>query len=400
MAPGLVARMVAGFVLVFAGTTHAERRAVAVIDLSASDLAKDLASDLSAALNNHADLKPLDNPQFNAALQGRFDDEDAPHVLRATQYKQEAEDFLANTDDGNAANKARDGMDELASVQPTSQNLGLYADLAFAYGQALVGLRKPNDASLAFQLALRLDPQRSPDPTRYQPNIIAAYKAAAAKPAIAAKIIVKGEGRVWIDGVEQGPAGNTFDTTEGLHLVQLTGTDRETRGDRTTVPLTAPLQIEPASASDELKVKRARIALANARDPAERASMMRRLAKLLGVEDAVLIAKGGPSLTVQTWRNREQGFSALVTYHEQKPSDFLGPLAPPPPPQIKIEKKFEPDIHEPPPIVVEKRWHQKNWVRASIAGGVIATVVGAILFARRDQNLPPWNMDIQSKDKP
>lgn len=396
MAPGLVARMVAAFVLLIAGTTHAQRRAVAVIDLSGAETAKDLARDVSAALNNHADLKPLDNPTFNAALQGPFDDEDAPHLLRASQYKQEAEDFLANVDDQNAANKARDGMDALANVRPTAKMLGLYADLAFAYGQAQIGLRKQADASLSFQLAHRLDPSRAPNPMRYQPNIIAAYKAAVDQPVKVAKVIIKGEGRVWIDGIEQGAAGNLFETSEGWHLVQLTGPERETRGDRAIVPLAGPLQIAPAPATEELKVKRARNELARSRDPAERASAMKKLAALLGVGDAVLIMQEGSMLTVQTWRNREPGFSALVVHREEKPVELLAPLAPP---SVKIEKRFEPEVPELPPIVEEKRWYQKNWVRASIAGGVIVTVIGAILYARRDQNLM-FDPNIQAKEKP
>ncbi|HEY5951310.1 MAG TPA: hypothetical protein VIV40_37715 [Kofleriaceae bacterium] len=395
MAPGLVARMVVGLILAFAGTTHAERRQVAVIDLSASAPASQLAGELSKALNDHPDLKPLDNPVLTAALQGPFDDEDAPHLMRARKYKSDAEDALAQLDDATAARAARNGMDELAVVHPTAEMLGLYADLAFAYGQAQIGLRKPNDAALLFQLAHRLDPAKAPDPTRYQPNIVDAFRAAADKKTVTARLVVRGEGRVWIDGVEQGAAGNQFETSEGQHLVQLTGPDRETRGDQVLVPSSAPLNIAAAKADTELKVKRARIALSRARDPAERASSMKKLATLLGVGDAVLIANEGTGLTVQTWRDREPGFSALVVHHDEEPLELLRPLAPP----KKVEPKPEP-IPLPPPIVVEKRWYQKNWVRASIAGGVIAGVVSAILIARRDQNLPPWDQDIQAKEAP
>src|SRR5690606_9722206 len=150
--------------------------------------------------------------EFIAALQGQFADEDASHLTEARRRVQEAEEYLAQLDDQNAARSARIGMEALALVRPTPEMLGLYADLAFAYGQAQLGLRKPNDASLAFQLAHRLDPARRPDPTRYQPNVVQAYLAAANKQGIAAKLEIKGSGRVWIDGIEQGPAGKTYDT--------------------------------------------------------------------------------------------------------------------------------------------------------------------------------------------
>jgi hypothetical protein len=395
MAPGLVARMVVAFALAIAGTGHAARRPVAVIDLTGAAPGGALATDLYNALVDHAELKPLDNPAFNPALQGPFEDEDAPRLERAQRYRQEAEDFLAQLDDNNAQRAATSGMNELAFVKPTAQMLGLYADLAFAYGQAQIGLRKPNDAALAFQLASRLDPTRRPDPTRYQPNIVQAYYAAANKQTIAAKLAVTGEGRVWIDGIELGRAGNTFDTSEGLHVVQLTGMGRETRGEQVLVPVRSSVEIASAPASAVLEIKRARLALANARDPAERASAIKRLAKLLGVGDAVLIAWIDGKLTVQTWRDREPGFSARMVYDGQRPGDLLVPLAPPRP---KIDIGREP--FTPPPIVVEKRWYQKNWVRASIAGGIIAGIVSAVLYARRDKMLPPWDTDPQWKEMP
>jgi hypothetical protein len=389
MAPGLVARMVVGFVLALAGMADAARRPVAVIDLTETAPASALASDLYKALLNHPDLQPLDNAAFTTALQGPFADEDADRLALARKYKQFADDALAQLDDEGGRRNARAGMEELAYVQPTSEMLGLYAELAFAYGQAQIGLRNPNDASLAFQLAHRIDPNRTPDPTRYQPNIITAYKAAAAKPTIAAKLVIRGTGRVMIDGIEQGPAGAQYETTEGLHLVQLYGPDRETRGDQVQVPSSMPLNIEDAPASDVLKVKRARIALARSRDPAERASMMKKLAALLGIGDAVLIAGDAKGLTVQTWRNREPGFSARIAHRQEPPIDLLKPLAPP---RLAIQQTFTP-FKNPPLPVEEKRWYQKNWVRASIAGGVIAGIVGAVLYSRRDKTLPPIDMD-------
>ena len=395
MAPGLVARVAfVCAVIAIAPPSHAARRPVAVIDLTESDPARVLATELYKALLNHAQLVPLGSFAFIEALQGAFEDENGRHLAAARRAKQEADEKLAELDDVNAARAAAAGMQELAFVQPTSEMLGLYAELAFAYGQAQVGLRKPNEASLAFQLAHRLDPARRPDPTRFQPNIVQAYQAAATKAPIPAKLEVKGEGRVWIDGIDLGPAGKVLDTVEGMHLVQLTGPERETRGEQVSVPLATPLTIAPAPATEELLVRRARIALARARDSSVRASAMKKLAQLLGVGDAVLIAKDRDDrLVVQTWRNNEQGFSAPKVHRDEKPIDLLAPLAP----LSELPDTGPPPIQEPPPILVEKRWYQKNWVRASIAGGVVAGIVGAILYARRDQTLGV-DMDISRDD--
>lgn len=395
MAPGLVSRVaLVCAVLTIAHSADAARRPVAVIDLSATEPATQLANDFYKALLNHGELQPLGNPELIAALQGDFDDEDAPHLAAARRRKAETEEYLAQLDDQNAARSARLGMEELAFVTPTPEMLGLYADLAFAYGQAQLGLRKPNDASLAFQLAHRLDPARRPDPTRYLPHVVEAYHAAANKPSVASKLEVRGEGRVWIDGMELGPAGSTFDTSEGLHLVQLTGASRETRGEQVLVPHAGPLAIAPAPATEALKVRRARLALARARDTAERATAMKRLATLLGVGDAVLIEQVDGKLAVQTWRDREPGFSARIAYDGQPPIAFLVPLAPPKLEDLRPEP--EPEL---PPLVVEKRWYQKNWVRASIATSVIAGVVSAILYARRDRHIL-IEPDFQAKGAP
>jgi hypothetical protein len=368
---------------------------VAVIDLTASAPAKQLATELYRILLTHHALIPLGVVSFADALQGDFEDEDARYLAAARHAKQNADEYLAQLDDGNAQREARAGMEALARVQPTAEMLGLYADLAFAYGQAQIGLRKPNEASLAFQLAHRLDPARRLDPTRYPPAIVQAYAAAVNKPAIATKLEVRGEGRVWIDGVELGPAGIVFDAREGWHLVQLTGAERETRGMLVTVPHVAPLAIPPAPATDELKVRRARIALVRARDPAERASAMKRLAQLVGVGDAVLIAHDRDgNLTVQTWRDREPGFSRPIAFREQAPVDVLTPLAP-----ARPDVDDTPDLFpDPEPPAVTKRWHQKNWVRASIVGGILASTVGALLYLNRDQTVG-YDMNIQFKEQ-
>lgn len=394
MAPGLVARMVVALSLAIAGSSYAQRRPVAVIDLSGTQPARTLSSDLYQALISHSDLAPLASTTFIEALRGAFADEDTPHLDAAHKRELEAEDSLAQLDDAQAAKAAASGMQELTYVDPTNpQILGLYADLAFSYGQAQIGLRRPNEASLAFALAHRLDPLRRPDPTRYQPNIVQAYAAAAAKQTIAAKLEVKGEGRVWIDGIDLGPAGGTFDTSEGMHLVQLTGPERETRGDQVTVPAKTTVSIAAAPATKDLLIKRARIKLAKARDVAERASAMNELARLLDVGDAVLIDEESGHLSVQTWRNQKPGFSSFVSTVDKPPNDLLTPLAP----LRKLEPPITPDpFRQPPPIVVEKRWYEKNWVRASIAGGVIAGIVTAVLYARRDQNVT-IDMNIQPK---
>ena len=118
---------------------------------------------------------------------------------------------------------------------------------------------------------------------------------------------------------------------------------------------------------------------------------MQELARLLDVHDAVLIEKRGDDLEVQTWRDRAPGFTELHAYHDQKPIDLLLPLAPakapePPHPQIPFDR----------PHVDTTPWYGKRWVQASAVSVVVVGIVGALMYATRDQNVnyPPNGIDI------
>jgi hypothetical protein len=394
MAPGLPARTAVVCALFLGvGAARAERRPVAVVDLAAIAPTCQLADALNSnALFHHIDLRPLPNAAFAAALIGPFEDEDRPYLIRAREAHTDAQAAIDQLEYDRAVRDAARGMRELANVRPTPDMLGLYAELAFTSGFAELRLRRPNDASGSFQLAFRLDPGRQPDPARYEPDVIEAYRAAAAKPAIPARLVIAGAGRAWIDGVEAGPAPGIFAVSEGLHLVQLSGADRETRGEQVRVPDRAEIEIAPAPATEDLKVRRARLALARAPDATARAGAMKRLAELLGVGDAVLLWQDAPGpVRIQTWRDREPGFSAMVERTEEKPIDLLAPLAPP-------RKDDPPRVVRPPvelPPLIETPWHERTWVRATAVTGVVAAIVTAVLIARHRCNVsimqPEWD---------
>jgi hypothetical protein len=391
MASGLPARWVLVCAVLAAAQggsiAHAqrvERRGVAVIDLSTSPEGDKLARELNGVLSNHIDLQTVNFTWFRS-LQGPFANEERPALETAQREKQAAEDFLVNQLDYRSTEAAADrGMQALQNVRPTPEVLGLYAELAFTSGQAALKLRKPNDAAVEFGLSFRLDPAKRPDPTRYEPDIVEAYALAAGKTSAPVKLEVKGAGTVWIDGVDRGAAPGTFDVVPGLHLVQLSGPERETRGRQVDVPQTPSVEIEAAPASDERKVERARIELAHANDAAARAGAMKKLAQLLGVGDAVLITKAADgSLEVQTWRDRAPGFSKPTAYREGKVDDVLAPLAPP----RKPEPPKKPETPFVPVTPVEAPIYRKAWFKGTVAAGVIAVAATIIIIANQDRML-------------
>jgi hypothetical protein len=368
-------------VIVTAGVAHADRRQVAVVSLSPDSDASQLTKLLNDTLIDHPDLRPID-PVLSTALQGPFEDEDAENLRRARQARAEADTnlSLAQPDFRGAANSVKRGVDALAMVSPSPDMQAIYADLMFDLGQAQLGQGKQLDAMRSFALVRRLDPNRKPDPARYLSEITDAYDATA-KPVSKSPLTVKGSGTVWIDGKAIGEAPQTQSVDDGLHFIQLTGADREPRGEQVLVPQISEIEIAPALATEELKIKRARLELARAKDAVTRASAVKRLAALLHVGDAVIVWKSSNGdVLVQTWRDREPGFAAVREHNTEKPIDLLTPLAPPRP-QVPT------NVVEPikVPLVVEKPWYERRWVQASAVTGVLAVIVTAVLIVRHDQ---------------
>lgn len=394
MSPGWVARVGVVCALVgLAGHARAdERRMVAVIDLSAQPEAKTLRDQLYAALINHWALQPLKTGGLNDALQGDFVDEDSKWIADARDKRIVAEEALARFEFANALAYAEEGEKLAPSMSPGAAATAC-ADLALDAGVAELAGHDRDEAARRLAFTHRLDPARALDPVRYSPDILEAYRAAAAAPAPRVRLSVRATGPVWIDGAARGVAPGPFEVASGYHLVQIAASDRITAGAIVLADHDVAITIEAPAAPLELQVERARKALAALPDDAvARAGAMRQLAQLLGVHDAVLIWKRAldGKLLVQTWRDRAPGFSALREAGGVPASEILAPLAPPRPPQPPQPKLAA--SHVLPPLLhheAEPAWYRRRWVQASVAGGVVLTVIGAILIA----NHQAWVMN-------
>jgi hypothetical protein len=392
MSTGVAARVAAVCTaLIGLGLAHAEeRRKVAVVDLSGDEKAKALRKALYDQLQVHWALRSLGDATLDAALEGDLvvDDGEEQHLKRAKDDLARAEDFLAQFEYRRAINEALDAQANLTWGHPSGTTV-LYADVTLVLGQAYLGDNKPNEAHQAFALVRRLDPMRRLDPGRYLPEIVEAYTQANPD-TTPHKLQIIGKGRAWIDGVDRGVAPGTFEVGAGMHVVQLAAPDRITRGEVVAANATS-VEIPDQAAREVVTLQRARLRLHDAPDPAARAGAMQELAHLLDIHDAVLIDKRGDALYVQTWRDREPGFSELVAYRDQKPIDILLPLAPAKPPeQPHIAIPFTPPVklHETP-------WYEHRWVQASAVSVVVIGVVGAIMYATRDQWVN-WNDNVQA----
>jgi hypothetical protein len=374
----------------------AQRRPVAVIDLTESKAGEDLARELGNVLNNHQELRPVDDPAMPPNLMGQIVDEDADRVVTARERKQTAETELQDREFARAASTAEAGQGGLRYATPTPAVVKLYAELAFVVGHARFRERKPELAETAFRLAHELDPGFTPNAAMMLPEVATAFEAAKAATPEMGKIAVAGTGQIFIDGKEVDLVSRTratFDVPAGTHVVWLVGPERDPRGTQVTVVARQKVEatIPDAVTTKAAKVRRARLALKAAPDSTARAGAIKHLATLLGVHDALVLTTVNSKTVVQTWRDRAPGFSALRELRpKDKPADLLVPLAPPPKRLVLPPKVDEPGkIH-----IVEKPWYKRR--RYVALGGTLLTslVVGAILAYRS------WDRQIELFENP
>ncbi len=366
----------------------AERRQVAVIDLTEDEQVRELSGSLYTAINQSDGLMIPNTRDYDRDLTGPLVDEDGVNFNNAINDRAAAQTALDETRAGDAGTTARSGEKDLAMTVPITEGQALYADLSILTGLAALDQGRAQEANLALALAHRLDPQRQLDPARYPPDVVAAWKRAVDSKPQMVTLEVKGTGRVWIDFVERGPAPGVFEDLEvGDHVITVTGFERNTWGEPLSLTRSTVLEVKDDPANNHKKVARARLALSRAQasgDDVARAGAMKQLAALLGVGDAIMISKGPEGLQWETWRDRAPGFSAPKKFTNQKPEEMIEGLSGP---RRALPRRQDPPPFVKPPVVVEKAWYEKRWVQASAAGTVIAVIVGGILLANRTQTL-------------
>lgn len=409
--PG-AALVVAACTLFFGGAARAEdttegeppvvaperpRIPVAVIELGDFEANRILADALASELNNSKDLKPLDSPIAVNALRENHRDEDEEAIKNALDDKATAENAVTDYKFPEAASAADNGLFRLYRATPTPRVLALSAELAFLLGAARLGERQVEPANVAFRFARTLDPTFKPDAARYLREIVQAFESAVNVAPAGKGWISVGPvpGKVFLDGKERGEAPQTLpDIAPGLHVVWLVGPDRDTNAIR--VEVTAGRKAEatflPETIDLRKRIKRARLALRTAPDPAARAAAMLNLARLLDVKHALLLTESNGKTIVQSWRDHSPGFSALREVKQgDTPADLLAPFVPAKP-TPRPPKRFDPPK---PPIVVDTRaWYEKP--RYQIGGGVVgAVVVGVVIYA-----LASWERTLRSDGNP
>src|SRR6185436_1084386 len=276
MAPRLAARSVTVCILILglwmtrSAPAAAERRPVVVIALSDDAQAESYANLIGTTLVHHDALAPLEPGSMIGALVGEFVDEYRDKIASAEGTRARAEKALADFVFPVAISTAQVGHESLNTVVPSTYAIGLYADLALILAKAKLGENKQAEAARFFGLVHNLNPGRRLDPALHLPEVVQAFEAARAGRARTGTLAIKGAGKIWIDGKidgkDRGAATRQFELPEGLHVVWLTGDERETIGKQVYVDADKEnvLDLGDAPAPPRLKVQRARLKLSRA----------------------------------------------------------------------------------------------------------------------------------------
>lgn len=368
-----------------------DRRQVAVIDLVGDDEASALGRTLAAQLVRHRELAPLADPAIAAILIGQIFDEDNAAIESARRALADADDAMTRFELSVAAARAAAGQAELNNVQPTTAAMSLYAELAFVLGRAKLSEGDRPTARSSFLLTQRLMPDFVPDPTRYLPDVIDAFRQARRSGGGRVSIQIRGQGTAYLDGQSVGTAPVTVDSTPGAHVVHLFAPGRLSRGTRIEVTPSSPsvVVLPDARASLSVNVARGRRAAIAAADPMALTTAVAQLARLIGVSDVVVLSRSTDgALTVQAWRDRPPGAGMIHPASEgDAVTAALIDLSPPP-----VEEQ------RPPPILThpeqQPSWYRRRWVQASIVTGALAVIATALVInATSDEGTVPLDPD-------
>nr|HEX4316174.1 hypothetical protein [Kofleriaceae bacterium] len=352
------------------------RRPLAVVSLVSTDDPEiyGLAKNLDDTLIRSDQLQPVSD-QAAISLRESYPDEDERNLTVAAAAYETAKTALATYAFADAAKSAQAGEDRMLEVTPNAR-IELRAQLRVVHGIALLA-DKPADAAAQFALAQRLAPNLVLDPARYLPEVVDAF--AKARGSTDERVVdIRGSGRVWIDGREVGAAPGPFPLTVGMHVVQLAGRDRMTLGSEVVVPA-APAEvpaiaIDNADASLQTQIDRARSDLARASDAIARAGAMTELAKLVQVDDALLLSRDDANAIVFEVWHASTGFQPgeRRPVGTDTPAKLIDIVAPPRP--KVVVRKYPPPFDPPPPWYRERR----NQV---IAGTAVAFVLAVLAYS-------------------
>jgi hypothetical protein len=360
---------------------QAPPRVVAVIDATASPVSDAevaaLAGRLESQLDREDRLVPVGSDR-RPALIGAVPDEARGALTEARSALARARDALSRFDSADAITETDRGLRRAAELAPGPVATLLLADLAFVRGLARNDARKPALAARDFALVRRLDPGRTLDPIKHEPEVIALYdKAAAATEQAALDVAAAAGAEVWIDGTRVGPAPVSITLPTGLHAVTVTGERLVTRGLIVEVGAAgARIELEAAEVTGSTYVHRLRRRLGAADDEIRRTEAVAALVREVGGQDAVVVGRVDGVLSTWIYSGRTGAMYDQGPVEARSAGELVAPLRPLEPKVVRRDDRDAFPIPAPP-----RPWWRNRWLQASVGGGLAIGVVTAVVVA-------------------
>lgn len=187
------------------------------------------AAELRKSLKTHQTLDPIQAGPSAMALERELPESPELQAFREARVAlAAAETELQSFRTKRALSRISEGERQTRSIAPSEAQRELLAQLAFARGLGELGEQNRGKAREAFELALRLDPDRPPpNPAAYDPVVVSLWKAAQKRNSARATTTLavdpgSGDAAVFVDGVAVGEGVVTAELVPGDHEIAAT----------------------------------------------------------------------------------------------------------------------------------------------------------------------------------
>ncbi|RMH41934.1 MAG: PEGA domain-containing protein [Deltaproteobacteria bacterium] len=322
----------------------------------------------------------------------------AAELRRADELIAEAIEHITNLREEQARELLKRAEARLIRLKPTRGVLDRLAEINFQLGRIYMRRSDSRSATDAFRVTMRLQPDRPPpDPRRYDPDVIEAWRAASLAQARTAVVTVTAPfdgARVFIDGVQVGVTPYRAQLEPGAHYFWAEMDNKQPAGMRATAIFEEPrevnLQIRRLP-DDAIAARVKRSLLAGPLTEQAIATAVQQLYELLLVKYVIVLADRDPTgigaavfdargARVTEWvpvteRDAAALVRALPGRVDLSAPAVAGDAGPPAPPA---------DAGPP-----ERPWWRNPMSYAAVGGGALIVVVGVlILTASEDAPAP------------
>jgi hypothetical protein len=306
----------------------------------------------------------------------------------------ESVDALTNLQESVAQAKLKTAERALISVEPTPEVVTRLAEINFQLGRVYLRTSQPRAADDSFRLVRRLDPSRpDPDPGKFDPDVVDAWKAAKGKQAKSAVVTVTApfEGaEVYIDGVKVGVTTHEAKVEPGPHYFWASMPEKAPAGERATAIFEEPrrltLQISRIP-DDQIAAELKRGVLTGERADAEIGAVVARVYEMTLVKYVVVVSEQDARMSVAVFSGNGRRLTEWATLTPETAGDVVAAL----PGRLKLDPNGLPEGTPDAGVIgggnkkpTGRPWWKDPISYATIGGVSLIVVVSVLILASSD----------------